>query len=162
MKEENTKLLNLVGMNEAGITTEEKPIIGTQALATCFGVLLYERNKKVALVAHLSVNFIPTLINLLDLINFSQENVFEFLIIPGYYSAKEDHYNIYRQLLEIFKECNTPKFKFVPFRQSLKNNIHFDKDTLSYSFAFDSRTGKFVNEEVYFGLEYLEFSQKNR
>lgn len=46
MKEENTRLLNLIGMNEAGITTEEKSIIGTQALATCFGILLYERKKK--------------------------------------------------------------------------------------------------------------------
>lgn len=35
MKEENTKLFNLVNMDDADISTEAKPIIGTQALATC-------------------------------------------------------------------------------------------------------------------------------
>ena len=47
-KELLTKKFILVDMNDAQISTEDRPIIGTQALATCIGVLLYNEEKKVA------------------------------------------------------------------------------------------------------------------
>lgn len=164
MKEENTRLLNLIGMNEAGITTEEKSIIGTQALATCFGILLYERKKKIALVAHVSTNFLPTVMNLFQLIDLSSDNTFEYLIIPGYYSSKEDHYDIRRQLFQIFNNCEILKTKFIPFieHKKLLDIVKLDQETLSYEFAFDSKTGKFINDEVYFGFEYLEINKKTK
>ena len=41
-----TYLFKMANMNEAVISNEEKPIVGTQALATCFGLLLYDENNK--------------------------------------------------------------------------------------------------------------------
>ncbi len=162
MKEENTKLFNLVNMNDADISTEEKPIIGTQALATCFGILLYERKKKQALVAHASTTYLPAVMKLFELIDLNSDNTFEYLIIPGYYSAQEDHYDIQSQLLKIFNKGEILKTKFIPFTEQKKfeDIVQLDKKTLSYEFAFDSRTGKFVNNDVYFGIEYLEYKEK--
>ena len=162
MKEENTKLFNLVAMNDADISTLEKPIIGTQALATCFGVILYERTKKIAIVAHLSSDFVKTLLKMFSLIDLNDSNTFEYLIIPGYYSKKEDHYNVKPQLLEILNNCDVSKTKFIPFKEIPTNIVQLHEETLSYEFAFDSRTGKFINDEVYFGIEYLEVVGKTR
>lgn len=160
MKEQNTKLFNLVTMNDANISTLDKPIIGTQAMATCFGILLYERKKKIALVAHVSSDFYSTLSKLFSFIDLSSPNTFEYLIIAGYDSEKEDHYNVYKQLLEILNNCDVQNAKFIPFKdKNLKNIVNLDTATLSYEFAFDSRTGKFVNDEVYFGFDYLEINK---
>lgn len=164
MKEENTRLFNLVSMDTADISTIDKPIIGTQALATCFAILLYERTKKMALVAHASVNYYKALMNLIELIDNSSENIFEYLIIPGYYSLQEDHYGIYKKLFKLFNYTEFLNSKFVPFRKykKLEEIIKLDKKTLSYEFAFDARTGKFVNNKVYFGIEYLEINDKTK
>ena len=69
-----TYLFKMANMNEAVISNEEKPIVGTQALATCFGLLLYDENNKTALVAHLSTDWQSTLMKLLSLIDFEKEN----------------------------------------------------------------------------------------
>lgn len=164
MKEDNTKLLNLVSMDDAGISTLEKPIIGTRALATCFGILLYERTKKIALVAHVSTTFLLAIIKLFELIDLRCDNVFEYLIIPGYYSKQEDHYDIQKQLSALFNKGEILKTKFIPFKESNKfeDIVRLNKETLSYEFAFDARTGGFVNDDVYFGIEYLEINEKTK
>ena len=164
MKEENTKLFNLVNMDDAGISTLEKPIIGTQAFATCFGILLYERKKKQAIVAHVSTTILPAVMKLFELIDLYSDNVFECLIIPGYYSVQEDHYGVYNRLLQIFNKKELLKTKFIPFIEQMKleDIIRLDEKTLSYEFAFDTRTGKFINNDVYFGIEYLKNKKKTK
>ena len=42
----------IVGMDEVDISTEEKPIIGTDSLGPCVGLLLYCPGKKRAAVVH--------------------------------------------------------------------------------------------------------------
>lgn len=37
---------NIAGMDQVVVSTSDKPIIGTQALDTCFGILLYDRKNK--------------------------------------------------------------------------------------------------------------------
>ena len=67
-KEELLQKLTLVAMDHADITTLDKPIIGTHSLAPCLGILLYDEEKKMALVAHArSGNPIPALDELFTL-----------------------------------------------------------------------------------------------
>lgn len=54
-KEELLQKLTIVRMNHVGITTIDKPIIGTNSLAPCLGILLYNEEKKIALVAHAKI-----------------------------------------------------------------------------------------------------------
>ena len=37
---------NIAGMDQVVVSTSDKPIIGTQALDACFGILLYDRKNK--------------------------------------------------------------------------------------------------------------------
>ena len=67
-KELLTKKFILVDMDDAQISTEDRPIIGTQALATCIGVLLYSEEKKLAIVAHVSSEPIQTIDKIFKLI----------------------------------------------------------------------------------------------
>ena len=43
-----------VGMNEIKITDNENTVIGTNALATCVGVILYSEKHKRAIVGHIA------------------------------------------------------------------------------------------------------------
>lgn len=44
--------MNIIGMDEVEISTDDKPIIGTDSLGPCVGLLIYCPGKKRAIVAH--------------------------------------------------------------------------------------------------------------
>ena len=143
---ENTKLFKMVQMDEYQITDEQYPIIGTQALYTCFGVLLYDENQKIAIVAHISSLGLNILEGLIELIyNYN----FKYLIIPGSQSIKKDPYYIENKLIHFFKLLNVKEM-------NIKSQVNLDNQTNSYEFAFDSRTGKFISDRVLYGKEYSE------
>lgn len=52
----------VVRMNEANISTKEQPVIGTEALGPCVGVLIYSKKHKKALVFHTSTEWQPLVI----------------------------------------------------------------------------------------------------
>ena len=91
-KELLTRKMILVGINDAMITTEEKYIIGTEALATCIGILLYNEDKKIAIVAHVVPDKIDAVDKIYNIILKYKllKTKFKYLIIPGYY---QEHYN---------------------------------------------------------------------
>lgn len=43
---------NIAEMGEIVISSKDKPIIGTTALDTCFGIVFYDRNNKSGIVGH--------------------------------------------------------------------------------------------------------------
>jgi len=147
-KELMTKKFILVNMNDAAISTEERPIIGTHALATCIGVLLYSEEKKIAIVAHVPSDPMVAIDRIFEIIikNKLVSTVFKYKIIPGYY---EEHYNTKMLLEKYFSH-------FIPFSDSEipEDAVHIDEGTTSKEFAFDASTGKFVTDKVFFGLDY--------
>lgn len=153
-------MLKLVGMNEAGITTKENPIIGTFALATCFGILLYDEEAKEAIVAHVSTDIVPTILKIFDLIKVNQKRVFKYAIIPGYYSEKEDPYDIKSTLRKLFEDIQTGNIKFEQFKNIPKDAIKKDINTPSFEFAFDSRNGKFITDKISFGIDCVNSKAK--
>ncbi|MGM9881524.1 MAG: hypothetical protein ACI31S_01620 [Bacilli bacterium] len=150
-KELLTKRFIIVEMGDAKISTDEKPIIGVQALATCLGVLLYSEEKKLAIVAHVppdEINALITIDKIFQLIldHKLTSTTFKYKIIPGYY---EEHYNIKSMLEKHFSH-------FIPFNEDEIPDyaIQTNENYTSKEFAFDSSTGKFVTNNVYFGIEY--------
>ena len=105
-KELLTRKMILVGMNDAMITTEEKNIIGTEALATCIGILLYNEDKKIAIVAHVVPDKIDAIDKIYNIILKYKllKTKFKYLIIPGYY---QEHYNT-KELIEEHLTNMTP------------------------------------------------------
>ena len=151
-KEELTRKFKLVKMGEVGISSAEYPIIGTQALATCVGVLLYSEKHKSAIVAHVSSfykNILYEIINILSLNGLLDDKIY-YCVIPGYY---KDHYNVYNSLNSFFKEY--PDL-FVSFpKEKLYKSCKIDKETRSKEFGFDSINGVFVTNDVFFGEKYI-------
>lgn len=136
-------MIKIVEMNEVGISSEEYPIIGTVALSTCLGILLYEENSKIAIVAHCTSDWIPIVLKMLNLIDDSKPRVFKYLIIPGYYM---DNYDTINKINKFFLRFSNEKLTFIPYQQEYKSYLIFDKKTLSYEFMFDANTGNFITE----------------
>lgn len=151
-KELLTKKFILVGMEDAKISTVEKPIIGTHALATCHGVLLYSEETKQAIVAHVPCDEYKAIDTINKIFRLIRENnllkiKFKYKIFSGYYV--EDHYNITELLEKHFTD-------FIPFDEKYipENAIQKDESTESCEFAFDASNGKFVSDKVFFGTYY--------
>ncbi len=138
-------MIKNVGMNEADISSEECSIIGTTALATCFGILLYDEENKIAIVGHATSTWIPTVLKMLNLID-DEIHIFKYLVIPGYDSKQRDFYNTKNKINRFFKIFNTEKVSFVPYDKEYEPYIVLDEKTMSYEFLFDAQTGKFVLE----------------
>lgn len=156
MNDLNNKI-KLVGMKGADISTLEKPIIGTRALATCVGVLLYNEDKKIAIVAHLSTEWRETMENVLELVATYELNSapIKYKIIPGYY---HNNYNVAEDIKKIF-DSMIPIF--IPFNQrELDNDIEIDEETTSKRFAFDSQSGKFVTKFIDFDKVVVDNKNK--
>ena len=155
-KEKLTKKLKLVTMNEVDISTEENPIIGTQALSTCVGMLLYSEVKKKAIVAHFSVEWESLVVPMLELIfdnGLNDDDLkIKYYIIPGYY---EEHYKVKNSLEKV---CRSLHPTFIPFdeKEIPSNAVEKDGDLPAYRFAFDASAGKFITDKVLYGLDYLK------
>ena len=150
-KEELTKKFKLVKMEEVDISSLDYPIIGTQALATCVGVLLYSEKHKKAIVAHVSSYYktvLYELINMLSLNGLLDDKVY-YYVIRGYY---RDHYDVYKSLNMFFEEYPDLFYSFP--KEKVYKSIAIDKDTCSKEFAFDSIKGVFVTNNVFFGEKY--------
>ena len=155
-KIEMSLFLNIADMDNAIASTQEKPIIGVQALATCFGLLLYDEKQKLGIIAHFSTEINGTFLQILNLIDFGKNNLFKYVIIPGYYSKIQDPYMTRFRIEKVLKSIQSDQLRFIPFDDIPSNAVSKSKSTPSYQFAFDTRIGKFVTDKVLFGIEYID------
>lgn len=131
-----------VGMNEIKITDNENTVIGTNALATCVGVILYSKKHKRAIVAHIAnepeLNFIK-MIYMLEM-NGLIDSKINYAVIGGYYY---NHYELCSKLYNLF---NKYKETFIPLEYN-NDDILKDEGLPSVGFIFDASTGKFINSK---------------
>lgn len=196
-KEQLTKKFIMVDMDEIGVSTDEKYIIGTQALSPCIGFLLHSPEKEKAIVGHIScgqllennkVNNLRFQISTLLEQEQLQNAPLNLKIIEGAYRSD---YSVSSHELDILDIFGKSKYSLVEvleevIKKSCPSNIDaieiYDKETISSSiqivdefgnlkygddatlsrrFAFDSKSGKFVTDKVYFGPEYFEINKSN-
>lgn len=152
-KETKTNKCILVNIDEINISTTEKPIIGTTALATCVGVLLYSEKHKRAIVAHVADQLENIIIKSIKLIgkNKLDDDIIKYIIIPGYYY---NHYEIKNKLEKFYSSIPT----FVAFdeKEIPEDGIRTSKHLPMRDFAFDSSIGKFVTDKIFLEEDYLE------
>lgn len=149
-KELLTKKFIMVDMDDANISTNENHIIGTEALATCTGVLIYSENTKKAIVAHISSDYMKTINKIFKIIikNKLYREKLKYAIIPGADRKAHDYYGIINILREHFKD-------YIPFSsEEICTGVELDENTFSNQFAFDALNGKFVTNKVLFGTDY--------
>jgi hypothetical protein len=155
---ELTKKLKLAQMNDAVISTDEKPIVGTQALVYCVGLLLYNEKEKKAIVAHITTNITVGLEKAFKLMveNNMHTSPIKYLIIDGKYTNNFKTRKAIEEVLNDMPDLFTPFSKNEISSKSIQQNKEFD----ALEFAFDSRNGKFVTEKVLFGYDYIEANKK--
>lgn len=62
----------VVRMNEANISTKEQPVIGTEALGPCVGVLIYSKKHKKSVVFHTPTEWQPLVVEALIILADNQ------------------------------------------------------------------------------------------
>lgn len=142
---------SLAGMGCVVESSDERPIIGTQALDTCYGILFYDRKNKKGIVGHGTPSSkVATLHEMIHRIDDGTDKVVEYLIIPGFRNVDyHDMSGVDELLIGLQKYC-PGNIKFVPFQIKIESFAKLHKPTLSYEFAFDTRNGRFVSYELFF------------
>ncbi|MBE6148566.1 MAG: hypothetical protein E7167_03645 [Firmicutes bacterium] len=149
-----TEKFKIVNMDCVDISTDQMPIIGTQALATCVGILIYSPSNKRAIVSHVSGDYVSIIVQIMDLIfdNGLENGPLKYLVIEGYYY---NHYLLYENITRALESLSP---LFVPFllKEVPLDAIIKDPDLPAYQFAFDAQSGKFVSDKVLYGTDYLD------
>ena len=149
---ENQSLLAFMG--EIVVSTEERPIVGTTGLATCNGILFYDKKNKKAWVGHGPASqSLNTLITMFNIIIKEVIGDLEYAIIPGWDNVRNHNLKEFDEMLS-FLNSNCPKhIKLIPMTdlQIRQDN----SDNPSYEFAFNAETGKSVTYELFFDEEYI-------
>ena len=151
---------NIAGMNQVVVSASDKPIIGTQALDTCFGILLYDRKNKFGIVGHADPkNIFGIVVEMLKQIPSTTEGNVEYTIISGYRAIEQKNFKSVEEVQDILRNYMSinPKIHFTslktPINPSMPNGL------LCYDFAFDTISGKDVTSIVF--INYAE-EQKRR
>lgn len=134
-------------MNEIVASTIDKPIVGTVALATCYGIVFYDRKNKIGIVGHASSSKLLSILKeMMTYFTIDKNITIEYAIIPGYDNVINNNYEGLK-VLEDYLIKNTPlSVKLIPFK-----GIELKEDEYgSYSFAFNSQNGLPVTKYLFY------------
>lgn len=159
MKEELTKKFKMLDMNDVDISTEDKTIIGTQALAPCIAFVLYQREHKRAIAGHLSSNCFLTngsvdlMISRLESLikeNGLENLGFDLYLIEGAYRSQQ---KVYASDVSILR--NPYKYEFTLlealeyiFKQNPLFKINSVNDLASSDYQIVDEQGNPSNSET--------------
>lgn len=141
---------NIAGMDQVVVSTSDKPIIGTQALDTCFGILLYDRKNKFGICGHADpYNTFGIIVEMLKQIPESTEGIIEYTIVPGYRAMKQKKFEREDEIQDILRNYMSinPKIHFTSLKTPL--NPSMPNGLLCYDFAFDTISGRDVTSIVF-------------
>lgn len=140
---------SLAEMGETVESTKQRPIIGTMALDTCYGILLYDRKNKWGIVGHGAPSSKDAMLKaMLARVNDGTKREIEYLIVPGFRNVDYRDFSGSDQLMNIINLCKFPNIKLVPLSTLPEVKLH--TNTLSYEFAFDTQSGEFVTNFLFF------------
>lgn len=159
-QEELLTYSSIASMNQFVISSVDKPIVGTTALATCYGIVFYDRRLKKAYVGHASPTNYKTLlyqmISVLDPIS----KIIEYKIIPGWdncnlgFGSASRYQNIFddRNPYYYMKKClqNNSNFQFIPLSFSIDIQTNYNYIDPFYEFAFDANTCESVTKCLFY------------
>lgn len=140
---------NLAGMGRIVESSKDKPIIGTQALDTCYGILFYDRAKKEGVCGHAVpsqlTSVLAEMIKWLD----NRVGIIEYMILPGFRNVDRHDYSGLKELSDYMLEHAPNNVKMTSLKD-MRGGFRLHQGSLSYEFAFDTMNGEFVTEYVFF------------
>lgn len=141
---------SIADMDQVVVSTPDKPIIGTMALDTCFGILFYDRKNKFGIYGHADpYNTFGIIVEMLKQIPESTEGIIEYTIVPGYRAMKQKKFEREDEIQDILRNYMSinPKIHFTSLKTPL--NPSMPNGLLCYDFAFDTISGKDVTSIVF-------------
>lgn len=141
---------SIADMDQVVVSTPDKPIIGTMALDTCFGILFYDRKNKFGICGHADpYNTFGIIVEMLKQIPESTEGIIEYTIVPGYRAMKQKKFEREDEIQDILRNYMSinPKIHFTSLKTPL--NPSMPNGLLCYDFAFDTISGKDVTSIVF-------------
>ena len=95
---------SLASMGGIVISTNDKPIIGTTALDTCYGILFYDRVKKEGICGHAVpsqlTSVLAEMMGWLD----GRVGIVEYMLLPGFRNVDRNDYSGLRELKDYMLE----------------------------------------------------------
>lgn len=147
---------SIAHMGEIVVSSTEKPIIGTTALDTCFGIVFYDRKNKKGIVGHAyDSGKIAIMNDMIGLLEKNDNQVIEYAIVSGYRNVERKDYRGVTELLNYLQTHCPKNVKLIPFDGL---NIQVCSNVLAYEFAFEVNTGTNVGSYLF----YDEFKPYNR
>ena len=159
-------------MGEIVLSSKEKPIVGTTALATCFGIVFYDRQNKKAYVGHAGPgSYMQMLHTMVSMVDPSIKQI-EYAIIPGW-----DNYNSFgnkSSTLNLLDDGKNPEYQmglalksisrinFIPLKSQLGVKEGNSDGNPYYEFAFDANTLTDVANYLFFDIKDLTRKANNK
>ncbi len=141
---------SLAGMGCIVKSTPVRPIVGTQALDTCYGILFYDRHKREAFCGHAAPSSLaPTMYQMIKALG-DKPRIVEYMIIPGFRNEDRGDYSGLEELTECMRNSTPCNIRFKTFNYGYSRVVNLDDRTLSYEFAFDASKGEFVTSTLFF------------
>lgn len=75
------------------ISSPDKPIIGTQALDTCYGILFYNRHTKKGICGHAAPSRLTSLLTRMINCLGDEQQTIEYMIVPGFRNEDRRDYS---------------------------------------------------------------------
>ncbi len=141
---------SIADMNQIVVSTPDKPIIGTRALDTCFGILFYDRKNKFGICGHADpYNTFGIIVEMLKQIPSTTEGNVEYTIISGYRAIERNNFKGVEEIQDILRNYMSinPKIHFTSLKTPL--NPSMPNGLLCYDFAFDTISGKDITSIVF-------------
>lgn len=143
------KKASLAGMGRVVESTKYKPIIGTQALDTCYGILFYDRAKKEGIAGHAVPSQLTSVLAEMMKWLDGRVGIIEYMILPGFRNVDRKDYSGLKELSDYMLK-HTPENVKMTSLKNMHGGFRLHQETLSYEFAFDTSNGEFVTEYVFF------------
>lgn len=132
----DTTNIAIANMNEYVLSSPDKPIIGTYALAACIGIIVKDNDGNYA-IAHISDNYEGMLLEMIK--KLSNTGPMQAMIIPGTYTRDEQ----IEELINFLR--NKDYFLLYDFEIKVQKLPGFKNSAYeSIEFGFDTRTEEFI------------------
>ena len=151
---ESASIMALMG--QIVYSTPERPIIGTMALASCYGIIFYDRENKFAIVGHANPSSrIKIMDRMMDFVKKIGCNNIEYAVINGYFNVQKKNYKGEFELLKFLEEkSRNLNINIKPLQTDL--GVQLDKKKEGYEFAFDVNSGKSVSEYYFYFTQIID------
>ena len=150
-----------VKTDEVKLATAKDEVLGISSLGPCIGILFYQPNHKITIVAHVSSSNIwenkikQKIDDYLNNIYILNNEKLKYLIIPGYMENEKLFNSICQYIKEKLPQLKRFKTKEIP-NNSIKT-WRINETEGSREFAFNIKTGSFITDKV----NYIQLSNKS-